>query len=124
MLKIIDGKIYLVRGDDEVLEVNVSSDGEAVQLAEGDTLTLTVRELPSKESREILRVTSAPGSNRIIINHSDTADAEYGEYSADVQLMTADGRRRTVWPVIDENNIPKAEAKNWKNFILLPEVTL
>lgn len=124
MLKIIDGKIYMRRGDDEVLEVNLTAGGEAITVGENETLTLTVRELPSRDSPEIFQSTGAPGSNRIIINHADTADAEYGEYSADVQLLTAEGLRKTVWPDIDEDNLPKARNRNLKNFILLPEVTM
>lgn len=124
MLKIIDEKIYLRRGDDEVLAVNLNAGDETVQMGEGETLTLTVRELPSEDSNIIFTTTSAPGSNRIIISHADTADAEYGEYSADIQLLTAEGHRKTVWPDIDEDNLPKARAANLKNFILLPEVTM
>lgn len=124
MLKIIEEKIYLRRGDDEVLEVNLNAGSDTVQMGEGETLTLTVRELPSLDSPVIFSTTSAPGSNRIVIRHADTADAEYGEYSADVQLLTADGLRKTVWPNIDEENLPKARAANLKNFILLPEVTM
>lgn len=124
MLKIIEDKIYMRRGDDEVLEVNLSSGTESVQVGENETLTLTVRELPSLDSGMVFSSTSAPGSNRIIINHSDTAEADYGEYSADVQLLTAEGHRKTVWPDIDESAPPKANAKNLKNFIILPEVTM
>lgn len=124
MLKIIEDKIYMRRGDDEILEVNLSMGEETVQVGEGETLTLTVRELPSRDSAIMFSSTSAPGSNRIVINHADTADAEYGDYSADVQLMTAEGYRKTVWPGFDEENIPKASTRNLKNFILLPEVTM
>ena len=124
MLKIIEEKIYLRRGDDEVLEVNLNAGSDTVQMGEGETLTLTVRELPSKESTILFTTTSAPGSNRVIISHADTAEVEYGEYSADIQLMTADGLRKTVWPDIDEENLPKARTANLKNFILLPEVTM
>lgn len=124
MLKIIDDRIYLRRGDDETLEVNVTRDEEAVTLGETETLTLTVRERPSLDTEPVFSSTSAPGSTRIVIRHEDTARAEYGEYSADVQLLTAEGRRKTVWPVIGEDSIPKASDKNWKNFIILPEVTM
>ena len=124
MLKIIDEKIYLRRGDDESLEVNLNAGNESVQIGEGETLTLTVREQPSLDSPIIFTTTSAPGSNRIVIRHEDTAEAPYGEYSADVQLMTAEGYRKTVWPNIDEDNLPKANDRNLKNFILLPEVTM
>lgn len=125
MLKIIDEKIYLRRGDDEVLEVTLNNtDGSTAEIGENETLTLTVRELPVSESPIIFTTTSAPGSNRIVISHADTAEAPYGEYSADVQMMTADGLRKTVWPDFDEDNLPKAKASNLKNFILLPEVTM
>ena len=124
MLKIIEEKIYLRRGDDEVLEVSLNAANEPVQMGESETLTLTVRELPSLDSPIIFTTTSVPGSNRIVISHADTAEAEYGEYSADIQLLTSDGMRKTVWPDIDADNLPKARAANLKNFILLPEVTM
>lgn len=124
MLKIIDNTIYIVRGDDETLTVNLNADGEPAALGENDVLTLTVRELPSETSPIILSSTSPPGSNVIAIRHEDTAEKEYGQYSADIQLTTAAGLRRTVWPVVDEDNIPKARASNLKNFVILPEVTM
>lgn len=124
MLRIIDGVIYMVRGDDESLEVNLQLGGESVDVGEFETLTLSVRALPDVASLPVFVSTSAPGSNRIVINHADTADAAYGEYSADIQLLMADGKRKTVWPVLDEENIPKARNRNLKNFVILPEVTM
>ena len=124
MLKIIDDKIYMRRGDDEVLEVSLNAGEESVQMGENETLTLTVRAQPSSDSPIIFSTTSAPGSSRIIINHADTAEADYGEYSADIQMLTAEGYRKTVWPDIDEDNIPKAKNRNLKNFVILPEVTM
>lgn len=124
MLKIIDGKIYMVRGDDDGINVVVmGADGE-ITLNADETLTLTVRELPDKGSPIIFQTTSAPGSNRVIIVNADTKDAEFGYYSADIQMMTSEGLRKTVWPVIDENNIPRPVVRNLKNFIILPEVTM
>lgn len=123
---IIDNKLYMYRGDDEILQVDISDDsGETVSVQEGETVTLTVRELPSEESDVVFSTSSVPGSNRIIIRHEDTSNAEPGEYSADVQLLTADGKRKTVWPVIDKNAPPKGskQNENRKNFILLSEVT-
>ena len=124
MLKVIDNVIYLVRGDDESLEVNLQLGGESVDVGEFETLTLSVRALPDAASLPVFVSTSAPGSNRIVINHADTADADYGEYSADIQILMADGKRKTVWPVLEEGNIPKAKNKNLKNFVILPEVTM
>lgn len=124
MLNIIDDKIYLVRGDDETLTVELTSGEEEVTLADTETLTLTVRKLPASDSPVVFSSTSEAGSNQIVIAHADTEEAEYGEYSADIQLLTATGKRKTVWPVVDADNIPKAAAKNLKNFIILPEVTM
>lgn len=124
MLSIVDDKIYMIRGDDEVLDAALSNDGEELELRETETLTLTVRAAPIKTSPVVLSSTSAPGSTRIVINHSDTADAEPGYYSADIQLMTAEGLRKTVWPVFNEEDLPDPKPKNMKNFILLPEVTM
>lgn len=124
MLKIIDGKIYMRRGDDEVLNVTVTAGGEPITPGENETLTLTVREQPIRDSPVVFSTTSAPGSTRIVINHADTTKAEYGEYSADIQLITAEGRRKTIWPDIDESNPPKPSDRNMKNFIILPEVTM
>lgn len=126
-MEIIDNKIYMYRGDDEVLDVSlVDDEGTAMELGEGDTVTLTVRELPSEDSETVFSSTSAPGSNRIVIRHADTSGAEPGEYSADIQLLTADGYHKTVWPVIDRKDPPKASKQNMNrgNFVLLSEVTI
>ena len=45
-----------------------------------------------------------------------------GRYSADVQLTTAEGRRYTIWPTIAGSG--RYVAKSFKNFIIMPEVTL
>ena len=128
MLVVINDVMYITRGDDEVFDADVGiKDGEnfvPVDLGATETLTLTVRETPEKTSPVIFASTSVPGSKRIVIRHADTADAEYGKYSADIQMLTADGLRKTVWPVVDENNIPSASARNMKNFVILPEVTM
>lgn len=123
MFKIEDGAIYITRGDDAVLEINATDqNGEAYAMQEGDVLTLTVRELPSRNSVILLEIPGAPGSNRIPIRHEDTADAEVGRYSADVQLTTADGRRQTIWPELTGSAQYKEKA--FRNFIIMPEVTM
>lgn len=126
MLKIVDNRIFMRRGDDEALEVELSSADGVVAVAEGETLTLTVRETPTRESPVVFSAVSEPGSNRIEIKHEYTVDAEYGEYSADIQLMMADGKRKTVWPLIDTDiaTTTKQLQKNFENFIILPEVTM
>lgn len=125
MLRIINNKIYIVRGDDEVLDLELSlsgGDGSAYELAEGEWLTLTVRELPSAHSPVLLAVNSLPGSRRIVLRGEDTQGMEYGSYSADIQLTHADGRRETVWPTEMGGN--RLKVRNLKNFNVASEVTI
>lgn len=122
MLKIEEGIIYLTRGDDAVLQVDVElADGSAYELQSGDSLTLTVRADPTPESPVLFSTTAAPGSNRIIINAADTSPHEQGRYSADIQLNTADGKRCTIWPELEGSK--RYSKSNLKNFIIMPEVT-
>lgn len=122
MLIIEDNVIKLTRGDDAVIGVDVTAnDGSTYSMAEGDTLTLTVRELPDPTSAVLMLCKSTSGSNRIIVNHADSADVAAGRYSADIQLTTADGKRYTVWP--EPEGSSQYTNKNLMNFYLMPEVT-
>lgn len=120
-------EIWMYRGDDEVIVVPLfSGSGESrtpYEMQSGDTVTLTVRETPSEESPVLLQITSAPGSNRIPIRHEDTAELAPGQYSADIQLLTADGMRKTVWPDFDPSGSNLYVGLNLKNFVIIPEVT-
>ena len=115
--------IYLTKGDDAVLEVaSITTEiGEEYALRDADVLTLTVRELPSAASPVLMQIDSAPGSSRIVIRHEDTAELDVGQYSADVQLMTAEGMRYTVWPRISGSG--RYKVRNLNNFVIMPEVT-
>lgn len=122
MLKIEDGIIYLTRGDDAVLQMDIAAaDGAVYPMQAGDTLTLTVRELPDGEAAALFLSDSVPGSSRIVIRSADTAGIEPGRYSADIQLNTADGRRHTVWPELEGSR--RYTVRNLKNFAIMPEVT-
>lgn len=113
-----EGVIYLTRGDDAALSVSlVDASGDAYTMQSGDTLTLTVRRTPADEDA-VLTLTSS--SARLAISHADTADVPVGEYSADIQL-TSGGLRMTVWPELTGRS-RRTEA-NFKNFVLMPEVT-
>ena len=115
--------IYLTKGDDAVLEVSsiATEGGEEYALQDTDVLTLTVRALPSADSPALIQIDALPGSNRIVFRHEDTAELTVGQYSADVQLTTADGKRYTVWPTITGSG--RYVIKNLKNFVIMPEVT-
>jgi len=122
MFKIEDDVIYITRGDNAVLEVTAYIDDEQHEqytLEEGDYYTLTVRKVASDISPVILQIPSTNG--RIVIQNEDTANAEVGKYSADIQLTTASGDRYTIWPKFDVTK-PSKEY-NFKNFCIMPEVT-
>lgn len=124
MILVTNEGIWLIRGDDEALEVDLTvGDGEPYEMQPGDILTLTVRESPSRDDAILLQIDSAPGVNRIVIRHEDTAELEYGRYSADVQLHTADGLRKTVWPPL-EPVASRTRPMNLRNFNLVSEVTM
>lgn len=123
MLKIEDGVIYLTRGDDATIDVQMNNlDGDIYYMQPQDTLTLTVRGAPSEDSPIVFSVNSISGSNQLIINSSDTANAAPGQYSADIQLTTQDSKRYTVWPDLEGN--ARYRTSNIKNFVIMPEVTM
>lgn len=120
MLIVDDGIIYVNRGDDFALNVSIKDGaGTAYEMQDGDYLTLTVRALPETGSAVVLEAVSL--SERIAVNGALTTDLPAGRYSCDVQLTTADGKRCTVYPLLNAGQHGKV--KNWKNFILDPEVT-
>ena len=120
MLIVDTGIVYLTRGDDAVLAVTLTQDdGAPYEMQPGDELIFTMRDMPEAESPVLARITAQ--SPRIVIRHDDTKDIEVGAYSADVQLMTADGKRITVWPMLEI--LQRTRVTNWKNMVIMPEVT-
>ena len=119
MFKVEDNVVYITRGDDAELEVSITDgEGTAYTMQDGDKLVLTVRELPSFESAVVCRIESA--DSRIILSHADTADAEVGRYSADIELITG-SKHLTVWPELADSD--RYKVKNFRNFVIMPEVT-
>lgn len=114
--------INLTRGDDAVIEVPLYNDNkEEYVLGETEFLIFSVRVLPREDSDLLVNISSVPGSNRIVIGHNDTKDLDVGVYSAEVQLMTSDNKRITVWPK-PVGKFKIKDTANRKNFILMPEV--
>lgn len=114
--------INLTRGDDAVIEVPLNNiDGEEYVLGETEFLIFSVRVLPREDSELLVNIISAPGSNRIVIGHNDTKDLEVGAYSSEIQLITSDEKRITVWPK-PVGKFKMKDTANRKNFILMPEV--
>ena len=114
--------IYLTRGDSAEVSIDLTTDGgEKYELGAGDTLTLTVRKEPTATSAVIF-AKSVTGSGAVTITPEDTQDAEVGQYSADIQLTTADGEVHTVYPRLEGK--ARYRERNFKNFIIMPEVTM
>ena len=119
MLFVENDQVFLTRGDDAVLEVSLTAAGKPYEMQPGDVLQFTARKLPSVDSPVLVRVQSE--TPRIVLRHEDTKDLAVGQYSADVQLMTGDGKRITVWPILDADL--RSRVTNWRNMIIMPEVT-
>jgi len=123
MIYIENDVINLNRGDDAVLTVPLySTDGSEYNLGSNEYLIFGLREKPIKESELLLEIQSTPGENVIKFRHDDTKDMPVGFYSAEIQLMTDDEQRVTVWPKLTGNN--RTSTSNRKNFCLMTEVVL
>lgn len=104
MLRIVNNKIYLVRGDSGAITVTVlNPDGSERSIQPNDEILMTVRAAPTSA---ILFQKTGP---EIVINPEDTASLAFGTYCYDVQITLANGTVDTI--------IPKNE------FIVLEEVT-
>lgn len=114
-----DEYIAITRGDCGIIQVAIDMGDGEYEMAEGDTIELTVRERPTSESPVILHKVSAAGIAQIVLHAEDTQIAP-GQYTADIQLNHGDCRY-TVWPEIDPTKDYKV--KNRKNFIVTAEVT-
>ena len=114
--------INLSRGDDAAIEVPLKDlNDEPFELGETESLIFDVRVLPREDSELLIHIVSVPGTTRIVFTHDDTKDLEVGPYSAEIQLMTAEKKRITIWPEpIGKQKI--RDKINRKNFILMPEV--
>lgn len=113
--------INLTIGDDASLEVALNTDnGEEYTMSQSEYLIFSVREKPTEESPLLIEIESDRGSNEIEIAHADTTNMSPGFYSAEVQLMTEDSKRITVWPKLTGNE--RTSSANRKNFCLMTEV--
>lgn len=113
--------INLTVGDDASLNITLKSDdGSEYKMSDQEYLIFSVREKPSIDSELLVNIESEKGSSEIVFAHNDTANLSPGYYSAEAQLMTEDGKRITVWPVLKGNS--KTSNSNRKNFCLTTEV--
>lgn len=117
-----DQAIYLTRGDSAEVSIDLTTaGGEIYELGANDILTLTVRKEPTATSTVVF-AKSVKGSGVIPIAPEDTQSAAVGQYSADIQLTTADDEVHTVYPQLEGK--ARYRERNFKNFIIMPEVTI
>jgi hypothetical protein len=121
MLFVEDNVIYITKGDDGTMPVNVSLNGEPYTMGPADVLIITVREMPDKDFPELLRTQSLPGSNNLVFVPSDSEDIDPGKYSADIELIDGSGKKHTIWPKLEGKL--RFSGKNYENFVVMPEVT-
>lgn len=113
--------INLTAGDDATLTVPLKTDdGEDYEMTENEYLIFSVREKATFESPLLIEIMSDEGSNEIVFSHQDTYNIAPGFYSAEIQLMTEDEKRITVWPKLIGNS--RISASNRKNFCVMTEV--
>lgn len=124
MIYVKKGIIYITKGDAGNLprfDITDNSEDEpqTYELKPGEFLTLTVRPIPDKSAPIICQIQSVNGI--FYFRPEDTMHMEPGRYSADVELIRQDGMPYTCWPKLygKHTYIPE----NFKNFIIMPEVT-
>lgn len=121
MLYVDSDVINLTCGDDAVLSVSLKTDdGNDYDMSAREYLIFSVRKEPSDESGLLIEIESEPGTSQIRFTHADTVDVPPGLYSAEIQLMTEDNQRITVWPMLYGSS--RYTVKNRNNFCLMNEV--
>ena len=121
MIYIENDVINLTRGDDATLTVPLTTgDDQTYEMGTDEYLIFGVKETPNEEAQIIFEINSSLGENVISITHEDTYQLPVGFYSAEIQLMTSDGKRITVWPKLTGNQ--RVSKSNRKNFCLMTEV--
>lgn len=121
MLYIENDVINITRGDDAFFYVPIMLPGRnKAALGKDDYLIFAVKAAPDAAEETVLEIVGEKGKNRIRFRHADTADLNPGFYSAEIQLVLADGQRVTLWPKLTGNK--RVSADNWKNFCVMREV--
>ena len=115
--------VNIHRGDDGALTIPLTDSVTKEPYVMGPTeyIIFSVREKPVESSPLLLEVNSDRGSNVIEFTHELTEAVNVGEYSADAQLMTSDGKKYTVWPRLEGKD--RTSLENRKNFCIMAEVT-
>lgn len=96
MFKVDNNNISIIRGDSGAFNVAITdTDGNAVELTDGDVLTFTIRRTPRSPNIFLQKVIVG---GELDIKPADTEGLAFGAYVYDVELRRADGYVDTVIP--------------------------
>lgn len=88
-------RISMIRGDTGIFDVElINADGTPYELADGDTLTFTVKKSPNDRTPLLIK-----HGKRIKIDPADTGNLSFGRYVYDIQLTFQNGYVDTVVPM-------------------------
>lgn len=130
MFQLKDGVFYLTKGDTAMIPVELFDiNGMPIIITSAYTLTLTVRETPETSSPVVFTASNKESGNteyniiKIPASKTSGSGIKAGEYSCDIQVSNG-GEIYTVFPELTESNKRKLKSvNNWKNFVIVAEVT-
>lgn len=88
----------ITRGDSGPFDVDMVKGGSAYELADGDTLTFTVKRSSADGEETLIQkvATAANGGASFTIDPADTRALAVGRYKYQVKLVTALGEEDTI----------------------------
>lgn len=96
MIKIVDGNIYLTRGDSALLEITIKDeDGQTWEPTSTDKVIFCIK-TNATDPEPLVTIQAPEEDTDITIMPSDTKDLTYGQYIYDVHVETAAGNIYTV----------------------------
>lgn len=96
MIKIVDGNIYLTRGDSAILDITIKDEEGATWTPKtGDKVIFAMKKAAINPA-VLLQIEAVEGVTDIIINPSDTKDLTIGQYIYDIHVKLSGGDIYTV----------------------------
>ena len=96
MLKIVDGNIYLTRGDSATLELTIKDDeGHTWTPGAGDKVIFCMKKA-AINPEVLLKIEAVAGDTDIVIIPDDTKDFTCGQYLYDIHVKLSGGDVYTV----------------------------
>lgn len=95
MLKIRGKEIHISRGDDAVISLNLTQNGEPYVMEEGDEIVFRTNTEPTLEKH----ITNVGGTSvSLILNSEETANVPFGFYLYELQINFGNGTQAMLVP--------------------------